>query len=205
MFPGAAAKNRPAVGASTHCQWQDQKVTALGAPTHRTNLTIRISLAQIVTRIHDFEVDELDHMRPSQSHTRNFRESHEINNDENPQLGYKILVEGTGIFRIDQTIELLEEHKKNLQNYSAVNLLINSGANIHIDNNLALITAVYYRRTRIAKILLKHGADPHAYNDYAINWAVIRNDIELMVEMNKYNLAKMVEKFINKLLVTEKI
>ncbi len=49
----------------------------------------------------------------------------EINNNENPYPGYKILVEGTGVFRIDQTIELLEEHKKNLQNYSAVNLLIN--------------------------------------------------------------------------------
>lgn len=49
----------------------------------------------------------------------------EINMEENPLPGYKILVEGTGVFKIDETAELSEVHKKNLQNYSAVNLLIN--------------------------------------------------------------------------------
>lgn len=49
----------------------------------------------------------------------------EINNEENPEPGYKILVEGTGVFKIDGNVELSEAHKKNLENYSAVNLLIN--------------------------------------------------------------------------------
>ena len=49
----------------------------------------------------------------------------EINNDENPQSGYKILVEGTGVFKINESEGLSEDHKKNLKNYSAINLLIN--------------------------------------------------------------------------------
>lgn len=49
----------------------------------------------------------------------------EINNDENPKSGYKIVVEGTGVFKINESAELSEDHKKNLKNYSAINLLIN--------------------------------------------------------------------------------
>lgn len=49
----------------------------------------------------------------------------EINREADPEAGYKILVEGTGIFQIKSDIELPESHIKNLQNYSAVNLLIN--------------------------------------------------------------------------------
>ncbi|RZJ48002.1 MAG: preprotein translocase subunit SecB [Flavobacterium sp.] len=49
----------------------------------------------------------------------------EINNEDEPEAGYKILVEGTGIFQIKTDVELPEGHIKNLQNYSAVNLLIN--------------------------------------------------------------------------------
>ncbi len=48
-----------------------------------------------------------------------------INNDEVPEAGYKISVEGTGVFRIDPNIELPDTHRANLKNYSAVNLLIN--------------------------------------------------------------------------------
>jgi len=49
----------------------------------------------------------------------------EVNADEMPSPGYKIYVEGTGVFRIDPDVELSEAHRKNLRNYSAVNLLIN--------------------------------------------------------------------------------
>lgn len=48
-----------------------------------------------------------------------------INNDEVPEAGYKISVEGTGVFRIDPNIGLPDTHRANLKNYSAVNLLIN--------------------------------------------------------------------------------
>ena len=48
-----------------------------------------------------------------------------INNDEVTEAGYKISVEGTGVFRIDPNIELPDTHRANLKNYSAVNLLIN--------------------------------------------------------------------------------
>jgi len=48
-----------------------------------------------------------------------------VNDDEEFEPGYKISVEGTGVFRIDPDIELSETHRKNLRNYSAVNLLIN--------------------------------------------------------------------------------
>lgn len=49
----------------------------------------------------------------------------EINNGAVTKPGYKIFVEGTGVFRIDENAKLSESHKQNLQNYSAVNLLIN--------------------------------------------------------------------------------
>lgn len=49
----------------------------------------------------------------------------EVNTALNPIPGYKIYVEGTGVFRIDPESELPETHRKNLKNYSAVNLLIN--------------------------------------------------------------------------------
>lgn len=48
-----------------------------------------------------------------------------VNCDEVVEPGYKISVEGTGVFRIDPDMELPELHRKNLKNYSAVNLLIN--------------------------------------------------------------------------------
>lgn len=49
----------------------------------------------------------------------------EINTGDIPIAGYKISVEGTGVFRIDPKAELPEAHRINLKNYSAVNLLIN--------------------------------------------------------------------------------
>ncbi len=49
----------------------------------------------------------------------------DINIDEISVAGYKISVEGTGVFRIDPEAELPEAHRNNLKNYSAVNLLIN--------------------------------------------------------------------------------
>ncbi len=48
-----------------------------------------------------------------------------INKTENPVVGYQIFVEGTGLFKINATEDLPEGHRKNLKNYSAVNLLIN--------------------------------------------------------------------------------
>lgn len=48
-----------------------------------------------------------------------------VNNEELVEPGYKISVEGTGVFRIDPDAVLPETHSKNLKNYSAVNLLIN--------------------------------------------------------------------------------
>lgn len=48
-----------------------------------------------------------------------------INCADEVEPGYKISVEGTGLFRIDPDVELPEIHRKNLKNYSAVNLLIN--------------------------------------------------------------------------------
>lgn len=49
----------------------------------------------------------------------------EINTADTPIPGYKISVEGTGIFYIDPEADLPDAHRKNLKNYSAVNLLIN--------------------------------------------------------------------------------
>lgn len=49
----------------------------------------------------------------------------DINQIEHPITGYKIFVEGTGLFKINDSEDLPEGHKKNLKNYSAVNLLIN--------------------------------------------------------------------------------
>lgn len=49
----------------------------------------------------------------------------EVNAEPNSIPGYKIYVEGTGVFRIDPEANLPEAHRKNLKNYSAVNLLIN--------------------------------------------------------------------------------
>ena len=48
-----------------------------------------------------------------------------INCEDKVESGYKISVEGTGLFRIDPNVELPEIHRKNLKNYSSVNLLIN--------------------------------------------------------------------------------
>lgn len=48
-----------------------------------------------------------------------------INYEDEPEAGYRILVEGTGVFQIKSQKELSETYINNLQNYSAVNLLIN--------------------------------------------------------------------------------
>lgn len=49
----------------------------------------------------------------------------DVNTDEDLIAGYKISVEGTGVFRINPDAELSDAHRNNLRNYSAVNLLIN--------------------------------------------------------------------------------
>ncbi|PWG80651.1 protein-export chaperone SecB [Pararcticibacter amylolyticus] len=49
----------------------------------------------------------------------------DINTDESLIAGYKISVEGAGVFRINPNEALSEAHRDNLRNYSAVNLLIN--------------------------------------------------------------------------------
>lgn len=48
-----------------------------------------------------------------------------INHGSISVAGYKIFVEGTGLFRITHTAEMPDVHKYNLKNYSAINLLIN--------------------------------------------------------------------------------
>ena len=50
-------------------------------------------------------------------------------------------------------------------------LLLEYGANVHANNNLALLDAASWGYFDIVKLLLEHGADVHAVDDYALRLA----------------------------------
>ena len=56
-------------------------------------------------------------------------------------------------------------------NAGAVDLLLESGADVHAENNWALAWASANGHAAVAKLLLESGADVHARDDLALQWA----------------------------------
>ena len=91
---------------------------------------------------------------------------------------YKILYGGGDIN--DELFEACDSG--NLEN---VKLLLENGANIHADNDRALMLASENGYLDIVKFLLKHGANIHAQEDSAIF---------LAIENEKYDIVKFLVK-----------
>jgi ankyrin repeat protein len=52
-----------------------------------------------------------------------------------------------------------------------VQSLLSKGANIHANNDLALIESFENRNIEVVKYLIEQGADIHIYDDYSLRWA----------------------------------
>ena len=68
-----------------------------------------------------------------------------------------------------------------------VKYLIELGANIHEDNDLALGWAAEYGHTDVVKVLLKAGASIDADKGYALKWSAAHGHIDTVKELLKYN------------------
>ena len=79
-----------------------------------------------------------------------------------------------------------------------VELLLDYGADLHVDNDYALISAAGEGHLAIIKLLLYHGADLHANNDEALRWAATNGKlavVELLLDRGaKIDLIKGVER-----------
>jgi hypothetical protein len=63
--------------------------------------------------------------------------------------------------------------------------LLEEGANVHAEDDLALRWASYYGYLEVVKTLLKAGADVHADNDYALKWASYYDHLEVVKTLLK--------------------
>jgi len=59
--------------------------------------------------------------------------------------------------------------------YDIVEILLKAGANVHVNNEFPLTYAVMHMHKDMVKLLIDHGADVHALHDYAIRVASERN------------------------------
>jgi len=73
-------------------------------------------------------------------------------------------------------------------------LSLNNGANIHYDNDYAIIWASLYNHLDIVKYLLENGADIHAHYDGALRWSsreghldIVRYLVENKANIHTYN------------------
>jgi len=62
----------------------------------------------------------------------------------------------------------------------AVKRLVDSGADIHFDDDCALRFACNYGHLEVAKFLLDHSADLHSYDDCALEWACENGHLEVV-------------------------
>lgn len=63
---------------------------------------------------------------------------------------------------------------------SIIKLLLNSGADIHISDDMALRWACFYGHLDCVSLLLDHGADVHAANDDALFMASQRGHVDII-------------------------
>ena len=61
-----------------------------------------------------------------------------------------------------------------------VKVLIDAGADVHVENDWALQWASYYGHIEVVKLLLDAGADVHAKNDLALRYASANGHIEVV-------------------------
>jgi hypothetical protein len=96
----------------------------------------------------------------------------------------------------EETEEVIEVNSYGLQKFKAhkihlgkrrkwgdievIKELIESGADIHVDNGYALRYASYYGHLEIVKYLVEQGADIHAMDDDALRWASYYGHLEVV-------------------------
>jgi len=82
------------------------------------------------------------------------------------------------------TPKTYEAHAVNLKYIGKVKenieFLVNQGANIHVDNEAALIFAVCENDLKLTKFLIDHGANVNARDGSALSIAVINENLELV-------------------------
>ena len=62
-------------------------------------------------------------------------------------------------------------------NIGLVKTLINSGVDVHAENNSALRWAAKNDHLEIVRLLLDHGANVHALDDYSLRWATNNSEV----------------------------
>jgi ankyrin repeat protein len=76
------------------------------------------------------------------------------------------------IIHLNVDKNILNEHLiKYYDNYELIKLLLENGANVHVNNDNSLIYASNYGYVRIVKLLLEYGANVHVYNDCPLRLA----------------------------------
>jgi ankyrin repeat protein len=58
--------------------------------------------------------------------------------------------------------------------------LVENGADIHTDNDLALRWSAEYGYLDVVQFLVENGADIHADNDYALQWAARNGHLDVV-------------------------
>ena len=69
---------------------------------------------------------------------------------------------------------------------AVVKILLGAGADVHAENDLALRFASQYGHSEVVKILLEAGADVHADNDQALRWARQKGYTEVVKLLEQY-------------------
>jgi len=94
--------------------------------------------------------------------------------------------------------------------FEVCKLLLENGANVHEDDDLALQWAASNGHLEVCKLLLENGANVHAEDSGALQWAASNRHFEVcklllehgadltVLRTKKFNLKKIVHKFATK-------
>jgi ankyrin repeat protein len=100
----------------------------------------------------------------------------DIFNIENLEDLYESFQSGSVLDKLSQ--ELINAAKNgDLEN---VKVLLENGADVHAENDDALLWASSNGHVEVVKLLLENGADPHAKNDAALRWASEYGRVEIV-------------------------
>ena len=69
---------------------------------------------------------------------------------------------------------------------NTVKKLLDAGADVHTDNDIALRLASRYGHLEVVKILLDAGADVHAKDNEALRWAKYKGHTEIVKLLKQY-------------------
>lgn len=105
--------------------------------------------------------------------------------NNNTEMVTKLLTCGIKIKVRGKNNKALSLAAKN-NNEEIVDVLLKHGANVHSDDDGALVWAVHNNNVRMDTVLLERGANMHARNDQAISTSIARGYIEMVIKLLEY-------------------